>query len=253
MSVPLQSDSQWSVVNGQSSMVHGVVMSRVLWGLAVVALLVVALVAPAQEGKLSVKAAKSEPPKELKDAVRKLLPAESIVLMDAQGKTVAEFWFRAAIPADATPEQLKNGVTYREVKQGELFGAVRFEQGYKDYRQQKVKAGVYTLRLGYQPMDGDHSGKSPELDFLVAISAAKDQTAEPLDYKKMVETSASSINTGHPAVFMLFPTKPLESPQLQAKANAHTALATRAEVVVAAKNTGHHLGIAVTVVGHAED
>jgi hypothetical protein len=228
-------------------------MARASWGLGLLAVVLVGVAAAAQDGKLSVKTAKSEPPKELKDAVRKLLPGESIVLMDAQGKTLAEFWFRTALPADATAEQLKNGVTWREVKQGELVGAVRFEQNSKDYRQQKVKAGVYTLRLVYQPMDGDHAGKSPELEFLVAIAAAKDEKAEPLDYKKMVGASSTSINTGHPAVFMLFPTKPVDSPQLQAKANAHTALATRAEVAVAGKSTGHYLGIAVTVVGHAED
>src|SRR5438128_12409459 len=102
-------------------------MARAICGTAFLAFLFVALIAPAQEGKLSVKTAKAEPPKELNDAIRKLLPSASIVLIDAQGKTVAEFWFRAAVPADATAEQLKNGVTYREVKQSELVGAVRFD------------------------------------------------------------------------------------------------------------------------------
>ena len=140
-------------------------------GAAVLLLVAVTLPATGQDAKYSVKSAKSEPPKELDESIRKLLPSESILFQDASGKTIAEFWFRSSIPTDATPEQIRNGVTYREVKQTELFGAVRFEQNYTDYRQQKVKAGIYTLRLGYQPMDGDHAGKSPHLDFLVVTAA----------------------------------------------------------------------------------
>ena len=221
---------------------------------AVVLLLVaVTLPATAQDAKYSVKAAKSEPPKELDDSIRKLLPSESILFLDASGKTIAEFWFRTAIPTDATPEQVKNGVTYREVKQTELFGAVRFEQNYTDYRQQKVKAGIYTLRLGYQPMDGDHAGKSPHLDVLVVTAADKDAKPGILDFKKMFEASANSINAAHAGVFMLFPGKAVDAPQFVAKENNHWVLATKSDVLAGGKKTGASLGIALTLVGHAEE
>jgi hypothetical protein len=209
--------------------------------------------ASGQEAKFAVKTAKSEPPKDLDESIRKLLPSESILFQDASGKTVAEFWFRAAIPTDATPEQVKNGVTYREVKQTELFGAVRFEQNYTDYRQQKVKAGVYTLRLGYQPMDGDHAGKSPHLEFLVATEAKRDTKAGILDFKKMFEASAASINAGHAGIFMLFPGKAVDAPEFVSKANNHWALQTKSDVLAGGKKTGTSLGIAVTLVGHAEE
>src|SRR5262249_56664781 len=96
--------------------------------LIVVILIGTTLVATGQEAKFTVKAAKNAPPKDLDESIQKLLPSDSILFLDASGKTVAEFWLRTAIPTDATPEQVKNGVTYREVKQTELFGAVRFEQ-----------------------------------------------------------------------------------------------------------------------------
>ena len=43
---------------------------------------------PAQEGKYSVKAGKSEPPKEVNEAIRKLLPGESLTFLDG-GKPLA--------------------------------------------------------------------------------------------------------------------------------------------------------------------
>lgn len=227
---------------------------RAAFRCAIVALiLALGLVVTGQEASYAVKAAKNAPPKELDESIRKLLSEDSILFSDASGKTVAEFWFRPAIPAEATAEQIKNGVTYKEIKQSEIFGAVRFEQNYTDYRQQKVKAGVYTLRLGYQPMDGDHAGKSPELNFLVVQLASKDKNPALQDLKKMFEISAASINTGHAGVFMLFPAKPADTPQFSAKANNHWTLTTRSEVLVGGKKTGASIGIALTLVGHAEE
>ena len=174
----------------------------------------------------------------------------SIQLLDPAGKTVCEVWFRKEIPAEATPEQVKNGLTYREVKQSEVVGAIRFDQDWRDYRKQKVKAGTYTLRLGYQPMDGDHTGSSEFQDFLLVLDAAKDTKPDLMDAKHMIETSAKSIGTGHPGVFMLFPTeKPGAAPTLAAMPKNHWVLQTKEDVTVAGKKTGTSLGIGLTRVG----
>src|SRR5262245_32526366 len=108
----------------------------------------------AQGGKFTIKTADTAPPEEIGAPIRKLLGPQTIQLVDGGGKTVCEVWFRKEIPADATADQIKNGLTYREVKQSEVLGAIRFEQDWTDYRKQKVKAGLYTLRLAYQPQDG---------------------------------------------------------------------------------------------------
>jgi len=118
------------------------------------------LTARAGEEKYKVQTATTTPPEELAAPVRKLLADKSVQFQDASGKTIAEFWFRPETPVDATPEQIKNGLSYKEVPQTEILGAVRFDQDWTDYLKQKVKAGVYTLRLGYQPSDGDHQGSS---------------------------------------------------------------------------------------------
>ena len=219
-------------------------------------LLLVALVffpLAAQEAKYSIKVADTAPPKELDASIQKLLGKQSVQLYDAGGKMIAEYWFRAEIPAEATAEQIKNGLTYREVPETTLLGAVRFEQDARDYRKQKVKAGVYTLRLGYQPMDGDHSGSSDSQDFLVAIGARSDKSPAALDVKMAIKASADSIGTGHPAVFMLFPnSKPGAKPELAAKPKHHYVLNTKGAIVVGGKGTGTSLGIGLTVVGSAD-
>ena len=67
----------------------------------------------AQDGKFSIKTATTPPPKELAAPIQNLLGKTSIQLIDPAGKTIGEFWFRSEIPADATAEQIKNGLTYR--------------------------------------------------------------------------------------------------------------------------------------------
>src|SRR5438309_684922 len=80
----------------------------------------------AQDGKYSIKTAETPAPKEVGESIQKVLGPQAIQLLDPAGKTVCEVWFRKEIPADATPEQIKNGLTYREVKQSEVVGVIRF-------------------------------------------------------------------------------------------------------------------------------
>jgi hypothetical protein len=208
--------------------------------------------AKAQDAKYTIKTADSAPPKELDPSIQKLLGKSSIQLLDPSGKAIGEFWFRSEIPADATPEQIKNGITYREIRQSEVLAAVRFDQEHTDYRKQKVKAGVYTLRLGYQPADGDHMGSSDFQEFLLVQSANMDKKPELQDIKHMVEASAKSIGTGHPGVFMLAPTQPAAAASIAARAKNHWVINTKGEIAVNGKKTGVQFGIGLNVVGHAE-
>jgi hypothetical protein len=218
---------------------------------AVAVVIAIPAILLAQGANYSVKVADDPLPKELNTAIAKVLAPASIRLLDKEGKTLATVWLRKQVPADATPEQIKNGLTYRELKQTEVLGAIRFEQDWTDYRKQKVKSGVYTLRLGFQPQDGDHAGSSQFTEFLVATAAAKDTKPELMEPKEMAEVSAKSIGTGHPGVFMLFPNdKPAPNPQLAAKENTHWVLNAKEEVTVGGKKAGS-IGIGLTLVGNA--
>jgi hypothetical protein len=210
--------------------------------------------AGAQEegGKFSVKAADSPPPKELSDSIRKLLGNDSVQFLDSSGQPVAEVWVRKEVPTDATPEQIKNGITYRELKQSEVLGAIRFERDWTDYRKQKVKAGVYTLRLGFQPADGKHTADVSEFqEFLLVLSPKADSSPALMDPMKMQEASSDSIGSGHPGVFMLVPVKAGAAPEAIARPKAHWALATKAPLVSGGKSTGAFVGLGINLVGHS--
>ena len=64
---------------------------------------------------------------------------------------------------------------------GQLIGALRVsgKTEFTDFRGQPVKAGVYTLRYGQQPQDGNHIGTSELSDFLLAIPATTDTDLKP--------------------------------------------------------------------------
>jgi hypothetical protein len=225
-------------------------MSHFLRATAVV--LILASLATAQEDKYRIKTAKTDPPRELSEPIRQLFDSASVQFLDGKGGLVAELWFRKEVPAEATPEQVKNGLGYRDLKETTVFGAVRFAQTWSDYRKQTIKPGVYTLRLGFQPMDGDHMGTSPYPDFLLVSAAAEDKIAGTLEPKALQERSIKTMGTSHPGVLMLFPNnQPGAAPELAAKDNNHLVLNTKVGISVGGKNVGS-MGIGLTMVGHAD-
>jgi hypothetical protein len=207
----------------------------------------------AQEGsKFAVKTATAAAPKELSEPIRKLLQDEAVQLLDAAGKPVAEVWLRKEVPTDATAEQIKNGITYRELKQSEVLGAIRFDRDWTDYRKQKVKAGVYTLRLAFQPTDGKHTADVSEFqEFVVVLSPKADTSPDLMEPKKLQEMSADSIDSGHPGVFMLVPTKAGKAPEISARPKDHWAVTAKLPLVAGSKQTGAYLGIGINLVGHS--
>src|SRR4051794_29694974 len=184
-------------------------------GLLAALLCLLPAAAAQEDGKFTLKTADNPVPEEVAEPIRKLLAGPSIQLLDASGAPVLELWVRKAVPTDAAPEQIKNGITYREIKQSEVLGAAKFHKDWTDYRKQKVKAGVYTLRLAYQPTDGKHTADVSEFqDFVAVINAKADMKPDLLEPKTLQETSADSIGSAHPGVFMLIPSKAGAAPQL---------------------------------------
>lgn len=208
------------------------------------------LVAPAaaDDPKLTLKHTKADPPEALAADVRKLLPGECEEMSGPDGGVVAEVWFRDEIPAKATEDQVKNGLTYRELPDGVLLGAVRFPKPFVDYRKQQIPIGVYTLRFAVQLETGDHAGTAPHADFALLAPAADDTTPEPLEGKALHKLSAKVTGGDHPGVMLLFPNyeKPGE-PSLRPQKDGVVTLALHRTVV--AGEAKSRLGFALTVSG----
>lgn len=75
-----------------------------------------------------------------------------------------------------------------------------------DFRGTSLKPGVYTLRYGQQPEDGNHLGTSEVADFLLALPVAVDRDPKPISLvDKLHKDSAKASGTTHPAIFSLLP------------------------------------------------
>ena len=89
-----------------------------------------------------------------------------------------------------------------------LIADLRFDRNWTDYRKQPIKAGVYTMRLAFQPADGKHGADVSEFqEFVILLSPKMDTSPNLMEPKKMVEASSDAIDSGHPGVFMLVPAK----------------------------------------------
>ncbi len=200
---------------------------------------------------LTVKAVSESPPDDLAEPVRVLLGKEAFTVAEKDGDAVLMVWFRTTIPAKATAEQIKNGLTYREIPEGEILGAVKFAKTFIDYRKQEIAAGTYTLRFGVQPDVGDHMGTTPHPEFALLSPAAKDKTAEALDLKTLIKQSSGATNGDHPGVMLLFPHAAKDDgPKLADKEDGVKVLLVRR--AVDADGTKTALGFALTVAGYSK-
>jgi hypothetical protein len=197
--------------------------------------------------KFSARVEKVEPPAKLAEPIRKQFDSEALVVREGEN-VVMRVWFRAEIPAKATEEQVKNGITYREIPEGTLVGAIEFPEKFTDFRKQELPAGVYTLRFAVQPEIGDHTGTSPHPDFCLICPADEDKTADDIDKKTLIELS-SKVNEGrHPAVLLLWPNNGKDvSVKVLDKGNGVLVATIRRPVAATGGKT--MLGFAVTVAG----
>lgn len=145
------------------------------------------------------------PPEELPAEIRQSLAGEGHRI-SAGDATLAEIWLTKS-PA------LKQGFTPSlRVKYpfevGALVGVLRVGDGEEvaDFRDQPLDPGLYTLRYGQQPQDGNHIGTSQQADFLMAIPVGEDKSAGRIESQdELNELSAVAAGSTHPAIFSLQP------------------------------------------------
>lgn len=91
---------------------------------------------------------------------------------------------------------------------GGLVGVLKVEKGTEltDFREQVLAPGLYTLRYGQQPADGNHIGTSELADFLMALPAKEDSSPKTTDdLDEVVALATEAAGTTHPAILALKP------------------------------------------------
>jgi hypothetical protein len=164
------------------------------------------------------------------------------------GAVALDFWFVKSVP-------LKTGSTtagWESVDEGTLVGALRVSAAFPDIRGRVIKPGLYTLRYGLQPSNGDHLGVSPFRDFLLLIPADLDTDTAPRGHDGTIDLSKRAIGGSHPAVLSIDPPSAASAPF-----SLHTTeLGHHAVVVEAALSRGGTpagtLRFGIVLVGHID-
>ena len=158
----------------------------------------------------------SEAPAGLSAEVSAALQETGFRIFDASG-IICDVWIAKQIPLK--PKFKPSLRVKYPLLPGQLVGAIRYPDDAQptDFRGQPLKPGIYTLRYGLQPDDGNHLGTSDIRDFLVGCPPDKDASpARVEDVKKLFKLSAGSAGTTHPAIYLLLPQAqtPSDSPAI---------------------------------------
>jgi hypothetical protein len=221
--------------------------------LAVALLLLPTATASLRAEEYKIEVLKEAPPAALSAAVRGELLGEGYKVVDDQGKTYAEFWLRKSIPASEKPNGPKGAIQFPFLASGELLGALRYPGEGRDYRDQAINKGVYTLRYGLQPVNGDHLGVSTFRDYALLLPASKDTAVAPLAKKPMEERSAESAGTSHPAVLILLAVPAVPSTPTMAHDGEKNTWAAEVPLSLGVKGTpgATRQGVQLIVIGAA--
>jgi hypothetical protein len=165
----------------------------------------------AQES-LTVQARKQAPPSTVAPEILKVLDGQGYRIQDEKGEPYAEIWLRQATPGSDKPSGPKGAIQFPFLADGELLGVLEFGKEGHDYRDQPIAKGVYTMRYGLQPVNGDHLGVSTYRDYVLLLPAGKDKTLAAPTRKQLEERSAASAGTSHPASFLLLMAPPGAKP-----------------------------------------
>ncbi len=121
------------------------------------------------------------------------------------GEVMGEFWLRPELPLQE-PASTELGVGFGQLQEGTLIGLVHYPLEWSDYKDNRVAAGVYTLRYGIQPSDGNHLGVSLYRDFLLLTPAGSDTDPnQTYSHDDLADRSSEASEGQHPAALSLFP------------------------------------------------
>ena len=193
---------------------------------------------------LVLKVADKEPPKEIDAAIRARLQSKAVQLLNGD-KPAYEFWLVSEAALEAKPGSPAKALD--SLKQAALLGVVSVPATLRDYRDDDLAAGVYTMRFASQPQDGNHLGTA-EFTYFAALTLAKFDTKPDgiATYKALVSASRKETSSDHPVILSLRPASSDdgESPKLQQPVPEHKSV----RVKIPAKAGAETISLAFEIV-----
>lgn len=176
-------------------------------------------------------------------------------------EVLLRLWMRKDIP---TVENFKPSYSVQyPFATGELVGMLQIPKGktYSDFRQQELKAGLYTLRYGHIPEDGNHLGASEISDFLLTLPVAFDKTTKRIKKpKELSHQSSQGVKANHPAIFSLVGADEKQKKKQEAKLKHDEEhefwvlhFSATIKKVIDKKTTSERIPLRLIVVGFSEE
>jgi hypothetical protein len=190
-----------------------------LWGLAVSG--------TATSADLTLQLTNKAPPAELSASFREILQPKAIQLVDGN-QPIYEFWFRTNLPLKQAPEAAAKALA--AIPETTVLGAICIHKDQRDYREDEVHSGVYTMRLGLRPDDGNHLGTSDYSFFAVLVPVTLDTALGGITtYKELVTASRKETSSDHPIALSLRPSDSDqgEFPRLNVPAAKHKSIVVK--------------------------
>jgi len=155
-----------------------------------------------------------DPPAEAAAPVLAAMNTAGTKIVADNGSAYVEIWLRSAMPSG--PNTGESSVTLPTIPKGALLGVLRFSAKGSDRRGQTIAPGVYTLRYGDYPVNGNHQGVAPQRDFLLLVPAALDKSTDAVsDYDALMELSRKASAAPHPAVLSFWKADADDKPGFQ--------------------------------------
>jgi len=198
----------------------------------------VQLTSHSQAADFSVKVADKEPPNQVSESIRKILQPKAVQLLNGD-TPVFEFWFGSEVSLKSKPGSADKALG--SIQETTLLGAVAVGNGQRDYKDNEIAAGVYTLRFGLQPQDGDHLGSAEYPYFAVLIPAKNDTQLDGItSFKAMTKASGIDTASGHPVVLSLRPASSDSGdlPKLNEPAAEHKSVRVKVPAKVGEEKSG---------------
>lgn len=186
-------------------------------------------------------------------AVAEQLQTEGLRIIRGAQATYCDVWLAKNPEADGEFKPTAE-VNY-PFRSGQLLGLVRFARTGSDFRDQRLASGVYTLRYGLQPIDGNHVGTFPTRDFLLLLRAADDESPAVIaDVDALSRRSGEAADASHPAMFPMLkaPDSAPATPAMQHNEEKDWWI-VEGRITINAGGQEKELPLAVVVAGVAEE
>jgi hypothetical protein len=148
-----------------------------------------------------------DPPGEVAEPIRKILNNQAVSLADGDSPFF-QFWFRKELPL---AEQPAGGtLTLGTLQEGTVLGVLKVNSERYDFRDEEIPMGIYILRFGIQPEDGNHLGVAPTRTFALLVPAEADTQLEPVAHEELMKAAAVINAASHPSSLNLQPVEKVD-------------------------------------------